>query len=561
MRTQVRKNLNKVIRLVLLVMMLFSLTACGGEKNEVLNPNEDNVLAIQVPGGFDIDDKSDVMFAVILGAPSGMGEPARVVVDQLAEEYGANYSFCLIPLRDSINIRIESVTAGDMAFNDFPPYAETDEFTASLGAYYLVNSFMEEESDLYLYTRIVAQDGYEQGVFLVDPVNHGESGEFIISPSKIPAGLNDSKMRLISGMAANAVWQYGVELGWVDEWGQSDQPITPEQLALSQLSYTESIYSILSMFGYRQSDEPHYSEKTKQYAAALFPGVKINQLPETDEITARGDQLFTWGNTTQILLSAASADGKTGYVMVNISDEVYRVDWEADEPFDVYRPFQYQLIGVQPMQRFVMGGQPYENFVDKYLTPESTTALEELGITYVPGYLDNMGVWGAGNTWLLRDLGAEANGWTETYILLDDDGDRITYLGAYSPADYETETIKEVEDGWTDLGIICIPSSWNYETHILDDIVIYGEGSSAPFNMWAGWLMADSVESAVESSTTYEQFLFDDGHIGYMLFFDTYISWQREDWMSLQLQHDGNELIYENNKDLILKIARSLTVK
>jgi hypothetical protein len=46
-----------------------------------------------------------------------------------------------------------------------------------------------------------------------------------------------------------------------------------------------------------------------------------------------------------------------------------------------------------------------------------------------------------------------------------------------------------------------------------------------------------------------------------MLFFGSYITWVREDWMSLNLNHGGDELVFKNNEELILEIARSLTIK
>jgi len=156
-------------------------------------------------------------------------------------------------------------------------------------------------------------------------------------------------------------------------------------------------------------------------------------------------------------------------------------------------------------------------------------------------------------------------GENDTFTIHTDNTDYTVHPGSYSPSNdttNETETPgKQTEDEWINLGIISIPSSWTYEIHILDDIVIYGESSYAPISMWSGWLMADSVESVVESSISSERFVFDDGHTGYMLFFDTYISWVREDWMSLNLNHYGDDLIYKSNKDLILKIAKSLTIE
>ena len=426
MRTRVRGSFNKVIGFALMVMVLLSFAARGESAS--------------IPGGLNLDHKPGAMFAVILGTPAGMDKPTKVIASHFSEQNESNYSFYLIPLRDGIHISIENIYSHDMHFSELP-YMIRDKFTAKLGEYYLVNAFKEPEPLPYTCVRIVAQDDSEQAAFLLDPTEYGESGEFIISPSKIPDGLNDSKTRLLSGMAAGAVWQYGKELGWVDSLGLSSTHITPRQLALSQSAYQKTLYNIIENIDYGHLEEPLYSGKAEQYAAALFPGVKMNELPETDEITNRDDQLFTWMETAHILLSAPSADGKTGYVVVGISyenengafDDFYRVDWKADEPFDVYRPFQYRLIGVQPMERFLLGGAGVEELTDKYLGSESAAALKKFGITHSLGHIDKPGAWGSGSTLLLKTktIDADGNEGTVTYILLDDGEDRITYL-AYS---------------------------------------------------------------------------------------------------------------------------------
>ena len=600
MRIRAGRDLNKVICFALMVMMLFSLASCafiGGKDGELKpiitptptvpiaptptptatntteTPKESDAPSINIPGGFSIDDESDAMFAIVLGVPSGIGEPTRVIDDELTEEYGINYSFCVIPLRDNMHISIESINPDDMHFRESPLYTVIDEFSASLGEYYLINSFAEEESYISVYTRIVAQDGSSQGVFLVDPTEHGKDGEFIISPDKTPDRLNDSKLRIISTMAAGAIWQYGEELGLTNEWGEvlSSDVITPEQLALSKSACRNWIHSVISMIDYGSfnAEDPNYSNRAAQYAEIIFPDVKLNELPQTDSLTDRGEEIFTMVGNRQIFPAFASADGKTGYIIIGISnddddepDDFFRVDWEAIEPFDVYRLFQYRLVGVKPMQRIIMGGRPYDEFYEKYLGPESVSALEKLGFNYSPGWLDRQGVWVTGSTWLLRDLGDLGSGSgkrSETYILLDDDEENITYLGAYSPFYYESET--QAEEDWSDLGIVKIPSSWDYEVQIHNDLTIIGESAHGSFNMWVGYSMIDSIESELERSNSYEEFVFDDGHVGYMLFFDDLVSWLREDWMTLHLYDFYDENVFENNKDIAMKIARSLTTE
>ena len=584
MRTHVRRNLNRIVGFTLMVLALFSLAACGngqssdptpspGSKFESAPPaaSDSNAAntAIPLPDGFDLDDEPDAMFAIVWGNPAEMGEPAKIIDSHFPEETESNYAFCLIPLRDGLHISIENIYNYDLFFSE-PPYERRSEFTAALGAYYLVNAFKDSEPYAYTCVRIVAQDGTNQASFLLDPTIHGEGDEFIISPAKIHDRLNDSQMRLLSGMAAGTVWQYGKELGWVDSLGLSEAAITPQQLALSQSACQQALENLMIMINYDYRDRMPLSEKTAVYAAALFPDIQIDELPETDAITNDNHLFLTWLPTAEIILTAPSADGKAGYVIVCISyanengafDDFYRVDWAADGPLDVYRPFCYKLIGVQPLERFLLGGRPFEQFMEKHLGAESAADLQALGIAYGPWHLDTPGAWGTGNTILLRAIGLAENEGAIAYVLVDDNEDRVVYLGAASHTPIELEIVEE-QDGidWNDLGIVHIPSNWTYEIHILDDIVINGENTSGPIDLWAGWLMSDSIESELARCNSYEPFTFNDGQTGYMLFFDSYISWIREDWMSLNLSHNGDETIYSNSNDLLLKIARSLTVK
>ena len=573
MQTHTRGNLNKIISFILMILILFSLVACGGEKVDnpapeapskppvTKNPDKDDSPPLPSQNDPDIKDEADAMFKIVLGAPSGMGEPATVLNGYFPEEGEPNYSFSLIPLRDGIKIDIETIYRHDLHFSELP-YTSMDEVTGKLGEYYLVNAFVKQQ-DWYMCVRIVAQDGDEQASFLVDPVEHGESGEFTLFPGKIPDGLNDSKMQLLSGLAAGAVWRHGVELSWVEYLGTSSELITPRQLALSQAAYEDTLRYIIEINDYGYLEEPYYSAKAEQYAAALFPGVRVNALPESDSLTDRYDWLFSWADETRILLTAASADGKTGYVIVSIEHEnengwfenIYRVDWEADEPFDIYLPFQYRLVGVQPLERYLLGLSMHDHYFSNYLGDEAVETLKKLGITSAPYYIDTPGIWGVGDIMLFKTVCTDDS---VVYVLLEEDGDRIIYLGAAAPPNDPEPT---VEEGWSNLGIVTIPSHWTYSIQIHDDLVIDGEGPSGSFMMWAGYLMGDSVEAEVESSLYSEPFEFDDGHIGYMLYFDNVISWLREDGMTLHLYDFYDESVYENNTELVLKIARSLTAE
>ena len=613
MRIYIRGNLNRLINFALAVAVLLSLTACGklGAKSNDLSgafanaesasrANTENnspsatpsnnakpelpqpittvstvASDIEIPGGFSIDEKSDAMFAIVLGKPEGMDEPAGVIDAYYPEEGEANYFFSIIPLRDDIQIKVENIYVHDLHFSDMVNIL-TNEVSAKLGEYYLVNAYVKPQPDLYMCLMVVAEDGAEQGSFLVNPVEHGESGEVVISKSKIPHGLNEIKMRSLSARLACAVWQYGDGLGWTDDAGLLEGPILSEQFALSQAFVQQAVYTVMSQMDYGNLEEPYYSEKAKQYEAVLFPGINIKNLPETDEITDRGEVVFDWPEDTEVILCAPSADGKVGYVIVRIAyqiedrffEDYYRVDWEADGPFDVYRPFEYKLIGVQPLMQYFLGhGEPYEHYIDRYIYSESAAkALEELGVTDPRSlYIETPGLWGSGGITLIKTKNEYAYEYadTETYILVDDDDKRLIHLGAadYTPKERKAAMPMPDDDWWEDLGIVTIPAGWSREIHAQDEIVIDGATTSNNIPMWAGWLMADSIEAELESCNYYEPFVFEDGNIGYRLFFDDYITWIRNDWMSLNLYHGGNIEVYEADKDLIDIIAMSLSAE
>jgi len=588
MQMQKRRNWDTAIRFAGLVMVLLSLTACSGKTDEpnletrntdtpVTNSPEVtstlpatqtpviDVPVVEIPGGFEMDTESGAMFAIVTGAPDGMGEPARIIDSQNSEFEEANYSFYVVPLRDNMRITVEIKDDMGMFFGE-QSYTAIDEFTAALGAFYQVNGYIgpEESYPAYFYLRIVAQDGIEQGVYVYDHAEHGESGQYIVMAAKAPDRLEESAIRLLSGMAAGAVWRYGAELGWVDEIGLSATPITPAQLALSQASCRNALDNVVGMF-YGYLPEPAYTEKTVQMAKAFFPGIDIQTLSASDTLTNNGEELLAWQNGSTILLTAASADGQTGYVIVGIVYEkddswfenMYRVDWRLEEPFDIHRPYQYHLVGVQPLLRGFPGWEVYQYLTERYLGAEALEALAEFGITHDVGYIDTPGIWVAEYTdmTLVRTIGTNGMHQIITYILLEDDDEAVVYLGAEAHAAYSPD------DAWIDLGIIQMPSSWTYEMHIHDDITIVSDGMYEPLIMWAGWIMADSVESVVENSNYAEQFVFDDGHVGYMLFFDTHIMWVREDWMSFSLNHDADMSVFYDNEALILQVARTLTVE
>jgi len=120
---------------------------------------------------------------------------------------------------------------------------------------------------------------------------------------------------------------------------------------------------------------------------------------------------------------------------------------------------------------------------------------------------------------------------------------------------------------WLDLEIISIPPAFTYDiASPHNDLTII---ASCPFvpsedvwgatHMWAGYLKVESIESMVESSLSAKDFIFDDGHIGYMLEFNNEIWWVHGEWMAMSFRHGGYRDFFEIHEDLILTIARTLT--
>ena len=113
---------------------------------------------------------------------------------------------------------------------------------------------------------------------------------------------------------------------------------------------------------------------------------------------------------------------------------------------------------------------------------------------------------------------------------------------------------------WIDLGEISIPPSWSYDRGGLhDDLIISGEGVGGTISMLVGYPKAESVESEIERGLSTTRFLFDNGHVGFMVEFSNSIMWIREGWMLINFYHGGDRAIFVSNETLILRIARTLT--
>ena len=86
----------------------------------------------------------------------------------------------------------------DASFSD-PPYTPRAELTAKLGEYYRIETFADydEGYDTEL-VYIVAQDGAEQGVYMLDPIEFSPKEPLIVMPAKAPFGLDESKIWIVN---------------------------------------------------------------------------------------------------------------------------------------------------------------------------------------------------------------------------------------------------------------------------------------------------------------------------------------------------------------------------
>ena len=108
---------------------------------------------------------------------------------------------------------------------------------------------------------------------------------------------------------------------------------------------------------------------------------------------------------------------------------------------------------------------------------------------------------------------------------------------------------------------IDIPPSWSWsygpDYPDLADIDIYSADGS--MHIFAGYIIAGNPEDYLAENPS-EPFIFDSGTVGYMLESAERIIWLNPDIFlgsGVCFYHDGNRASFTNNKDLILRIARS----
>jgi len=125
---------------------------------------------------------------------------------------------------------------------------------------------------------------------------------------------------------------------------------------------------------------------------------------------------------------------------------------------------------------------------------------------------------------------------------------------------------------WTSQGTenvnISFPATWEYDFGNWGSLSFTGEGMTDPIFMGVHEFISatDILDSTgrfmeiVTEADSSQEFVFDDGHIGFMLEYPTSIRWVRADsWMAVNFSHGGARSHFVNNEELVLAIARSLT--
>jgi len=150
----------------------------------------------------------------------------------------------------------------------------------------------------------------------------------------------------------------------------------------------------------------------------------------------------------------------------------------------------------------------------------------------------------------------------------DDVYDDLTILMHHSPTDDNLSDEWVTISFWIDETIsISIPYTWYayeyiYFDHTPDSFLrISGKGTDGHIEMIVTESPIGDPDVIVNEAIQYECFQFDDGHIGYMLEWETAISWihLNPGMISITVHHGGNRDIFTDNEEMILSIVRSLS--
>ena len=151
--------------------------------------------------------------------------------------------------------------------------------------------------------------------------------------------------------------------------------------------------------------------------------------------------------------------------------------------------------------------------------------------------------------------------------------EKIEYMPATTmdDASIQTEIAVDRTIGFDDIALNIPSTGWAYA---YDNESIYltirgtaGDGTHIDMNLFPVYLDEwEFDEWFLDSSNSWDRFMFADGHLGYMMMFDDRIVWvhfldsfRGGSQAHLWLNHDGDTSIFTDNENLITAIARTLT--
>jgi hypothetical protein len=116
------------------------------------------------------------------------------------------------------------------------------------------------------------------------------------------------------------------------------------------------------------------------------------------------------------------------------------------------------------------------------------------------------------------------------------------------------------EAAWRDMGMISFPQTWDYAVDdFFGDVDFWGPGVGGTLYMAAWAIMVGDPYMIVDEALDILDFLFDDGHMGYILEFPESVTWIRMDSDYALSHYFGDDWdLFLDNMDLLFDIARTL---
>jgi len=137
-------------------------------------------------------------------------------------------------------------------------------------------------------------------------------------------------------------------------------------------------------------------------------------------------------------------------------------------------------------------------------------------------------------------------------------------VASLGDADIDTSDWVTVE---LEIGTVSVPPTWEIDYGSWGSMIFSGDGATSDtLFMDTDIVMsfADVEESTgrfieiVNEANSSEEFVFNDGYVGFMLEYPTFISWARSDsWLHLSFRHGGARSHFAANEELITAIART----